>query len=175
MKTVLAATRNASLAVGSVVLAWAVTAMPAMADVVDIAWNAAGHFERSLTVAPGKFAEVCAASFPQASTCAGNSNRTRPWTSMSTTTRARRSCSRPSSSQWQRARPACTRRSIKTTVACGATSRPVPSRSRSGWDNDGKRCHAMCRLRRWGGLSLEVKALILVNSAEPTTGTVQRI
>ena len=31
----------------------------ARADVVDIAWDANGRFERSLTVAPTKFAEVC--------------------------------------------------------------------------------------------------------------------
>ena len=31
----------------------------ARADVVDIAWNTAGRFERSLNVAPAKFAEVC--------------------------------------------------------------------------------------------------------------------
>ena len=29
------------------------------ADIVDIVWNAGGHFERTLTVAPAKFAEVC--------------------------------------------------------------------------------------------------------------------
>lgn len=31
----------------------------ARADVVDIAWDASGRFERSVSVAPGKFAEVC--------------------------------------------------------------------------------------------------------------------
>lgn len=31
----------------------------ARADVVDIAWDANGRFERSLNVAPAKFAEVC--------------------------------------------------------------------------------------------------------------------
>lgn len=31
----------------------------ARADVVDIAWDAIGRFERSLNVAPAKFAEVC--------------------------------------------------------------------------------------------------------------------
>lgn len=31
----------------------------AMADVVDIAWDAGGRFERKLSVAPGKFAELC--------------------------------------------------------------------------------------------------------------------
>ncbi len=36
-------------------------AMPvaARAEVVDIIWDAAGRFERQLTVAPGAFAEVC--------------------------------------------------------------------------------------------------------------------
>jgi hypothetical protein len=31
----------------------------AVAEVVDIAWDANGRFERSLNVAPAKFAEVC--------------------------------------------------------------------------------------------------------------------
>jgi hypothetical protein len=32
---------------------------PAMAEVIDIDWGAQGRFERQVTVAPGKFAEVC--------------------------------------------------------------------------------------------------------------------
>lgn len=31
----------------------------ARADIIDIAWNEQGRFERSVSVAPGKFAEVC--------------------------------------------------------------------------------------------------------------------
>lgn len=31
----------------------------AQAEIVDIAWSGDGRFERRLTVAPGKFAEVC--------------------------------------------------------------------------------------------------------------------
>ena len=31
----------------------------AQAELVDIAWNGEGRFERRMTVAPGKFAEVC--------------------------------------------------------------------------------------------------------------------
>ncbi len=31
----------------------------AWADIVDIAWDASGRFEHSVSVAPGKFAEVC--------------------------------------------------------------------------------------------------------------------
>ncbi|HMM85715.1 MAG TPA: hypothetical protein PKC53_09585 [Azohydromonas sp.] len=31
----------------------------AQAEIVDIAWSSEGRFERRLTVAPGKFAEVC--------------------------------------------------------------------------------------------------------------------
>lgn len=31
----------------------------AQAEIVDIAWNGEGRFERRMTVAPGKFAEVC--------------------------------------------------------------------------------------------------------------------
>ena len=31
----------------------------AKAEVIDLQWQDAGHFERSLTIAPGKFAEIC--------------------------------------------------------------------------------------------------------------------
>jgi len=42
------------------VLALAAIAGNAMAaDVVDIAWDANGRFERTLEVTPGKFAELC--------------------------------------------------------------------------------------------------------------------
>ncbi len=37
----------------------AVTTFSARADVVDIAWDSTGRFETLLSVAPGKFAEVC--------------------------------------------------------------------------------------------------------------------
>ena len=45
----------------SVVLVLALGAMApsTLADIVDIAWGADGRFERSVSVAPGKFAEVC--------------------------------------------------------------------------------------------------------------------
>lgn len=43
----------------AVVLALVVIATDAMADVVDIAWDTAGRFERTLDVAPGKLVEVC--------------------------------------------------------------------------------------------------------------------
>ena len=43
----------------ALVLALAAIATGAMADVVDIAWDASGRFERTQDVAPGKFAEVC--------------------------------------------------------------------------------------------------------------------
>ncbi|MBN8507058.1 MAG: hypothetical protein J0L57_00445 [Burkholderiales bacterium] len=33
--------------------------VPAAAEVIDIDWGARGRFERQVTVAPGKFAEVC--------------------------------------------------------------------------------------------------------------------
>jgi len=36
-------------------------ALQARANVVDIVWSAAGEYERNLTIAPGKFAEVCGA------------------------------------------------------------------------------------------------------------------
>lgn len=41
------------------VLALAAMAPSALADIVDIAWDADGRFERSVNVAPGKFAEIC--------------------------------------------------------------------------------------------------------------------
>ena len=41
------------------VLALAAMAPSTQADIVDIAWDADGRFERSVSLAPGKFAEVC--------------------------------------------------------------------------------------------------------------------
>ena len=41
------------------VLAVAVMAVDARAELVEIAWDKAGRFETSFSVAPGKFAEVC--------------------------------------------------------------------------------------------------------------------
>jgi hypothetical protein len=46
--------RAAALALG-----FALTATGTAAEIVDIRWDASGRFERSLGVAPGKFAEVC--------------------------------------------------------------------------------------------------------------------
>ncbi len=45
----------------SVALAMALSAAApsTLADIIDMAWAADGRFERSLSVAPGKFAEVC--------------------------------------------------------------------------------------------------------------------
>ena len=43
----------------ALVLALAAMAPSALADIVDIAWEADGRFERSVHVAPGKFAEIC--------------------------------------------------------------------------------------------------------------------
>lgn len=40
-------------------LAVAVIATSARAELVDLAWDSAGRFEKSVNVAPGKFAEVC--------------------------------------------------------------------------------------------------------------------
>jgi hypothetical protein len=40
-------------------LAFAFTATGTLAEIVDIRWDTSGRFERSLGVAPGKFAEVC--------------------------------------------------------------------------------------------------------------------
>ena len=43
----------------ALVLSLAAMAPPALADIVDIAWDHEGRFERSVPVAPGKFAEIC--------------------------------------------------------------------------------------------------------------------
>ena len=43
----------------ALVLALAAMAPSALADIVDISWDADGRFERSMIVAPGKFAELC--------------------------------------------------------------------------------------------------------------------
>lgn len=40
-------------------LALGMAAVAARAEVIDLAWTEAGRFERSLTIAPGKFAELC--------------------------------------------------------------------------------------------------------------------
>jgi hypothetical protein len=46
--------------VRSLLLALAgLSSVAAQADVIDIAWGERGRFERRLTVAPGKFVEVC--------------------------------------------------------------------------------------------------------------------
>jgi hypothetical protein len=42
-----------------VVGAWLALSPAAFAEVVDIDWSARGRFERSLSVPPGKFVEVC--------------------------------------------------------------------------------------------------------------------
>jgi hypothetical protein len=38
-----------------------VPVLQARAELVDIVWSTAGEFERQLSIAPGKFAEVCGA------------------------------------------------------------------------------------------------------------------
>ena len=43
----------------ALVLALAVMARSTQADVVDIAWDANGRFERNVHVTSGKFAEIC--------------------------------------------------------------------------------------------------------------------
>lgn len=50
--------KQSSLLVALVVLSSSAP-LVAHAEVVDIVWDSAGRFERRLTVAPGKFAEVC--------------------------------------------------------------------------------------------------------------------
>ncbi len=47
------------LATSAIVLALAATGTGTSADIIDIAWDAGGRFERSVSVAPAKFAEVC--------------------------------------------------------------------------------------------------------------------
>ena len=47
------------LRVTAFVLTVAVAGTSRSADIVDIAWDADGRFERNVTVAPAKFAEVC--------------------------------------------------------------------------------------------------------------------
>ena len=42
-----------------IVLALLVAAGNARAELIDIAWDSAGHFEKTVSVSPGKFAEVC--------------------------------------------------------------------------------------------------------------------
>ncbi len=46
-------------ALGAIALAALLTARPARAQVVDISWDSGGRMERAMTVAAGKFAEVC--------------------------------------------------------------------------------------------------------------------
>ena len=46
-------------ATSAIVLALAATGTDLSADIVDIAWDGNGRFERSVSVAPAKFAEVC--------------------------------------------------------------------------------------------------------------------
>ena len=43
----------------ALLLALAAMAPSTQADIVDIAWDANGRFERNVSVAPGKFAELC--------------------------------------------------------------------------------------------------------------------
>ena len=58
MKEILPAARCGAPA-RALVLALAAIATGAGADVIDIKWDANGRFERSVNLAPGKFAEVC--------------------------------------------------------------------------------------------------------------------
>lgn len=59
MKTPRSAPRFALLQAATMALVLTSVTTTAMADVVDIAWDAGGLFERKLSVAPGKFAELC--------------------------------------------------------------------------------------------------------------------
>lgn len=45
--------------IGAVIALAVALPVAARAEVVDITWDAVGRFERQLTVAPGKLAEVC--------------------------------------------------------------------------------------------------------------------
>ena len=59
MKTAQSAPRFALRLAATKVLVVTSVTTTVMADVVDIAWDAGGLFERKLSVAPGKFAELC--------------------------------------------------------------------------------------------------------------------
>ena len=48
-----------SIPLRTAVLAVAVLALPAHAEVVDIDWGGGGRFERTLSLPAGKFAELC--------------------------------------------------------------------------------------------------------------------
>ena len=52
-------TRSASSAARTAAVGLALMSTGAMADIMDIAWDSSGRFERSVNVAPGRFAEVC--------------------------------------------------------------------------------------------------------------------
>ena len=52
-------TRTAPCATRAGAFALALVSTGAMADIVEIAWDPKGRFERSVKVAPGKFAEFC--------------------------------------------------------------------------------------------------------------------
>lgn len=45
--------------VGAAALAMAASALPAQADIVEVAWDSTHHFERQLIVAPKKMLELC--------------------------------------------------------------------------------------------------------------------
>ena len=61
MKALRLATRCRHRTAQALALALALAALTvnAIADIVDIAWDTSGRFERTLNVAPGKFAELC--------------------------------------------------------------------------------------------------------------------
>jgi hypothetical protein len=48
-----------SIAFAALLLPLLLNAATVQADVIDIEWNGSGRFDQSLSVAPGKFAEVC--------------------------------------------------------------------------------------------------------------------
>ena len=52
-------TRFARGATRTAAVALALASTGTLADIVDIAWDPSGRFERSVIVAPGKFTEVC--------------------------------------------------------------------------------------------------------------------
>lgn len=52
-------TRSVPGAARTAVVGLALMSTGAMADINDIAWDSSGGFERSVNVAPGKFAELC--------------------------------------------------------------------------------------------------------------------
>jgi hypothetical protein len=51
--------RFARSAAATAILTLAQASTSALAEIMDITWDASGRYERSISIAPGRFAEVC--------------------------------------------------------------------------------------------------------------------